>query len=204
MGRDSGFIAAYAALATTTVNFCPCRKCPSRLEGDHGLFKALETRYSIGKTHAVLVVAEGAGQDLSKAPRSAETRAATFLRMKSANSCSRRSKTTLTKSARKSTSSISTRATPCAAFRQGNGRDFLLPVSKTYYMRRWPGNEHGRRQHARQFTHVPIEYAVSERRKIEPDGALWHAVLGATRQDDYFSGRASNRKISSRNGPFID
>ena len=63
MGRDSGFIAAYAALATTVVNFCLIPEVPFTLEG---LFKALESRYGSGKTHAVIAVAEGAGQELFK------------------------------------------------------------------------------------------------------------------------------------------
>jgi 6-phosphofructokinase 1 len=45
-----------------------------------------------------------------------------------------------------------------------------------------------------QFSHVPIEYAVNERKKINPNGTLWHAVLGATRQQDYFSGKGKGRK----------
>ncbi len=45
-----------------------------------------------------------------------------------------------------------------------------------------------------QFSHVPIEYAVNERKKINPNGPLWHAVLGATRQQDYFSGKGKGRK----------
>ena len=33
-----------------------------------------------------------------------------------------------------------------------------------------------------QFTHVPIALAVSQRKKIDPDGALWSSVLASTRQ----------------------
>ena len=44
------------------------------------------------------------------------------------------------------------------------------------------------------FSHVPIEYAVNERKKINPNGALWHAVLGITRQQDYFSGKGKGKK----------
>ena len=44
------------------------------------------------------------------------------------------------------------------------------------------------------FSHVPIEYAVSERKKINPNGPLWHAVLGITRQQDYFSGKGKRSK----------
>ncbi|MBR6855066.1 MAG: ATP-dependent 6-phosphofructokinase, partial [Fibrobacter sp.] len=57
MGRDSGFIAAYASLATTVVNFCLVPEVPFELEGESGLFKALESRYASGKTHAVIAVA---------------------------------------------------------------------------------------------------------------------------------------------------
>jgi 6-phosphofructokinase 1 len=42
------------------------------------------------------------------------------------------------------------------------------------------------------FTHVPISYATSERKKLDVDGALWHAVLSSTRQTEYFrAGRLS-------------
>ena len=33
-----------------------------------------------------------------------------------------------------------------------------------------------------QFTHVPIALAVSERKKIDPNGALWSSVLSSTGQ----------------------
>ena len=33
-----------------------------------------------------------------------------------------------------------------------------------------------------QFTHVPISLAVSERKKIDPDGWLWSSVLASTGQ----------------------
>ena len=64
MGRDSGFIAAAASVANPIVNFCLIPEAPFALEGEHGLLRALERRFALGKTHAVIVVAEGAGQDL--------------------------------------------------------------------------------------------------------------------------------------------
>jgi len=64
MGRDSGFIAAGATLANPVVNFCLIPEQPFALEGPDGLLSALEKRFAAGKTHAVVVVAEGAGQDL--------------------------------------------------------------------------------------------------------------------------------------------
>ena len=66
MGRDSGFIAAYASIANPVVNFCLVPEEPFHLEGSGGLFQALDARFAAGKTHAVVVVAEGAGQDLVK------------------------------------------------------------------------------------------------------------------------------------------
>ncbi len=64
MGRDSGFIAAAATMANPVVNFCLIPETPFTLEGSGGLLSALENRFAAGKTHAVIVVAEGAGQEL--------------------------------------------------------------------------------------------------------------------------------------------
>ncbi len=66
MGRDSGFIAAYAALANPVVNFCLIPESQFTVEGENGLLKALERRFANGRHHAVIVVAEGAGQELIK------------------------------------------------------------------------------------------------------------------------------------------
>ena len=63
MGRDSGFIAASAALAMPVVNFVLIPEMDFELEGDSGFLKALEERL-LKKKHAVIVVAEGAGQKL--------------------------------------------------------------------------------------------------------------------------------------------
>jgi len=63
MGRDSGFIAAGATLASGEVNFCLIPELPLRLEGPRGLLAVLEERLA-RKRHAVIVVAEGAGQSL--------------------------------------------------------------------------------------------------------------------------------------------
>ena len=64
MGRDSGFITAYAAIANPVVNFCLIPEMEFRLDGPSGLLAALERRFASGKTHTVVVVAEGAGQHL--------------------------------------------------------------------------------------------------------------------------------------------
>lgn len=63
MGRDSGFIAASAALAMPVVNFVLIPEMDFQLEGENGFLKALKQRL-VKKKHAVIVVAEGAGQHL--------------------------------------------------------------------------------------------------------------------------------------------
>ncbi|NIA08543.1 MAG: ATP-dependent 6-phosphofructokinase [Nitrospiraceae bacterium] len=61
MGRNSGFIAAAATNALREVNFCLIPESDFDLEGENGLLKALEHRLR-KRGHAVIVVAEGAGQ----------------------------------------------------------------------------------------------------------------------------------------------
>jgi 6-phosphofructokinase 1 len=65
MGRDSGFIAAYATLANSDVNFCFIPEVPLVLQGKNGFLNSLEKRLD-KRHHAVVVVAEGAGQDLTE------------------------------------------------------------------------------------------------------------------------------------------
>jgi 6-phosphofructokinase 1 len=63
MGRDSGFIAAGAALASQEANFVLVPEVRFPLEGEGGFLEALERRI-VKRGHAMVVVAEGAGQHL--------------------------------------------------------------------------------------------------------------------------------------------
>jgi 6-phosphofructokinase 1 len=63
MGRESGFIAAQATIALKEVNFVLIPECSFELHGDNGLLLHLEKRLK-KRGHAVIVVAEGAGQEL--------------------------------------------------------------------------------------------------------------------------------------------
>lgn len=68
MGRDSGFIAAYTTLANPFINYCLIPEEPFSLDGSDGL-KALLPHLlerMNRKHHAVIIVAEGAGQNLFK------------------------------------------------------------------------------------------------------------------------------------------
>ena len=63
MGRQSGHIAACASLARSDVNFVLIPEVPFDLEGERGLLKVLERRLK-DRGHCVILVAEGAGQEL--------------------------------------------------------------------------------------------------------------------------------------------
>jgi 6-phosphofructokinase 1 len=63
MGRQSGHIAASAALAQGDANFVLIPEEPFDLEGNNGFLRHLEKRL-VSRHHAVIIVAEGAGQDL--------------------------------------------------------------------------------------------------------------------------------------------
>jgi 6-phosphofructokinase 1 len=63
MGRDSGFIAAMAALSVQEVNFVIIPEMDIELYGHNGFLHVLRKRLE-RKKHALVVVAEGAGQKL--------------------------------------------------------------------------------------------------------------------------------------------
>ncbi|MFP4400232.1 MAG: ATP-dependent 6-phosphofructokinase [Desulfonatronovibrio sp.] len=63
MGRESGFIAAQATIALKEVNFVLIPESSFELQGENGLLKRLDQRLK-DRGHAVIVVAEGAGQEL--------------------------------------------------------------------------------------------------------------------------------------------
>ncbi|CAL1359836.1 unnamed protein product [Linum trigynum] len=63
MGRYSGFIAMYATLASRDVDCCLIPESPFYLKGEGGLFEFVEKRLK-ESGHMVIVVAEGAGQEL--------------------------------------------------------------------------------------------------------------------------------------------
>ncbi|MDR2076517.1 MAG: ATP-dependent 6-phosphofructokinase [Desulfovibrio sp.] len=66
MGRESGFIAAHASLALKEVNFVLIPEVPFALHGPGALLPLLAQRLD-SRRHAVVVVAEGAGQHLIQA-----------------------------------------------------------------------------------------------------------------------------------------
>ncbi len=179
MGRDSGFISGYAVLADTQVNFCLVPEVPFTLDG---LLRALTQRLE-KRGHAVIVVSEGAGQDLMMA---------TGERDASGN-------------VRYSDIGIFLRDRIRDHFSEKGANINLKYIDPSYTIRSLPANARDaafclllghNAVHAGmsgrtdmvvsvwngEFTHVPIPVAVSARKKIDPDGPLWSSVLAATGQ----------------------
>ncbi len=191
MGRDSGFIAAYASLASSVTNFCIIPEIPLVLDGPNGLFKALERRYR-HKNHVVMVVAEGAGQDLFKSA-AAKDASGNILKHDIGHLLVDKI-TTYFKKIRKDINikyidpSYIIRSVPANSsdaifcFQLAENAVHAAMAGKTDIV---VGSFKG------VFALVPLTYVVSERKKIDTESALWHAVVGSTRQNDYFSENCS-------------
>ncbi len=188
MGRDSGFIAAYATLANTVVNICLVPEVPFRMDGAGGLLEALRRRFERGKTHAVLVVAEGAGQDLFEGLPEIKDASGNVMKHDIGDFLVDKirhyfDQLGMDLSLRYFDPSYSIRSVPA----RGTDAIFCYQLAENAVHAAMAGRTDvvvGTT--AGVFTHLPIAYATSERKKIDVDGALWHAVLSSTRQLDYF------------------
>jgi 6-phosphofructokinase 1 len=179
MGRDSGFIAAYSVLVVSQVNFCLIPEVPFTMPR---LLEELKFRLE-HRGHAVIVVAEGAGQNLV---------ASSDERDPSGN-------------VKYGDIGVFLRDRITSHFREIGMPVTLKYIDPSYAIRSVPATPHdsafclllgqnavhagmsGRTDmvvgfwHHR-FTHVPIALAVSERRKVDPGGTLWSSVLASTGQ----------------------
>lgn len=179
MGRDSGFIAGFAALSDTHVSMCLIPESPFSLEG---LLRALRERIK-RDGHAVIVVAEGAGQDLlaTTGERDASGNVrhgdiGLFLKERIPRLCRAEG---LEVSLKYIDPSYMIRSLPAnardAAFCQllGFAAVDAGMAGKTDMV---AGLWH------RRFTHVPIPLAVSSRKRVNTGGRMWQGVLSATGQ----------------------
>lgn len=191
MGRDSGFIAAYATLANPVVNFCLIPELDFELEGPHGLLAALERRFDSGKDHAVVVVAEGAGQRFFKADTAPERDPSGNILKKDIGEFLRRRITAYFREKGRIASvkyfdpSYTIRSVPA------KGTDaihcYLLARNAVHAAMAGRtdcvvGNQ------GDYYTLVPIRLATIERQKVNLDSDLWRAVLDATGQLVYLGG----------------
>lgn len=181
MGRHSGFIACYAALANHDADFVLIPEVPFSLTGDGGLLACLRRRVADNGS-AVVVVAEGAGQELLTASgadasgNAALADVGVFLKDRI-------------------TADFRTAGVPLTLKYIDPGYTIRsVPAQATdsvYCVRLAQAAVHaamaGRtdmvvgRRHNR-FVHVPIAVAVSMRNQVAPDGDLWLSILESTAQ----------------------
>jgi 6-phosphofructokinase 1 len=182
MGRHSGFIAAHAALANSEVDLALVPEVPFALDGADGAFARVADRLR-RRQHAVVVVAEGAGQDLlpkaegSDASGNAQlTDIGPFLRDRLvahfADSDTPAGVKYLDPSyairslpANAEDSVFCQRLAQNAVHAAMSGRTGMIVGS-------WNGF----------ITHVPTQAAVGRRKTIGPEGRLWRSVVQATGQ----------------------
>ncbi len=183
MGRDSGFIAASAALAIQEVNFVLIPEINFDLHGPKGFLNVLRKRLE-ERHHAVVVVAEGAGQHLfSNEDR--ELDASGNVKHKDIG--------------------LLLRDSIKQEFDAAGFPHSIKYIDPSYIVRSAPANANDSKfanllaqnaVHAAlsgktdfvvgfwndQFTLIPIPMAVAKRKKIDIQGELWWNVLEATGQ----------------------
>ena len=188
MGRHSGFIACYAALAESDANYVLIPEVPFALDGPQGLLDHLLARVK-RSGHAVIVAAEGAGQDLipeceAGVDASGNKKLADvglFLKSRIADHFARAGVELNLKYIDPSYAIRSVESNPydsvyCLRLAQNAVHAALAGRTETV-IGRW----HGR------YVHIPMALAVSHRNQVAPDGDLWLAVLEATGQPRLFA-----------------
>lgn len=183
MGRHSGFIACYAALACNDADAVLIPEVPFTLEGERGLLSYLRRRVA-ERGHAVVVVAEGAGQDLF-ADGSAGVDASGNARLHDIGQYLRQriaehfTEAGVDASIRYIDPSYAIRSVPANAY----DRVYCVRLSQAAVHAAMSGRTQmvvGR--YRRRFVHVPMSLAVSFRNQVDPHGDLWLAVLESTGQ----------------------
>lgn len=185
MGRHSGFIACQAAIASTDVDAVLIPEIPVRLEGEGGLLDFLDRRLK-RHSHAVIVVAEGAGQEhcFDGAPES-RTDASGNIRLGDIGVVLknrivdhfRHRKIDMT--LKYIDPSYHIRSVPALP----NDSVYCWNMARNAVHAAMAGNTelligrwHGR------FVHVPIPLATRFRKQVDPSGDLWMAVVESTGQ----------------------
>jgi 6-phosphofructokinase 1 len=183
MGRDSGFIAANAALAEREVNFVLIPEADFDLDGPDGLLAALEVRLK-SRGHAVIVVAEGAGQkffsggknefDASGNRRLGDIGVFLADRIKD-----HFKKTGMELNLKYIDPSYLIRSRPASSsdsifcgFLGAKAVHAAMAGKTKLLVSQWNNV----------YVHVPIREAIVARKKVELSGLLWHSVLESTGQ----------------------
>ena len=183
MGRQSGFIACLSSLAVNDANFVLIPEVPFDLKGESGLLKSLKDRM-LRRGHAVILVAEGAGQDLMQSESVGHDESGNI---------------------RLNDIGIFLKDKINSYFKESNIEINLKYIDPSYIIRAIPAEptdsvycymlgEHA--VHAgmsgkteaviglvnNTLVHVPMSMIAQGRRQVKPDGPLWFSVLESTGQ----------------------
>jgi 6-phosphofructokinase 1 len=182
MGRESGFIAAQTSLAMNDVDFVLIPEVPFDLKGENGLFKHLEKKLA-NSNHAVILVAEGAGQNLLKETSGCDASGNKLL----------------------SDIGLFLKEAITHYFTKKNIHSSLKYIDPSYIIRCAPANPNDSVYCARlgyhavhaamagktklvislvnnRFVHIPIEMVITKRNHVDPEGELWRDVVEACGQ----------------------
>ena len=184
MGRHSGFIACYAALASHDVDFVLIPELPFSLDGEDGFLAKLRHRVR-RQGHAVVVVAEGAGQDLFEydgaVDASGNARLADIGALLRQRIIDNYAATGEELSLRYVDPGYAIRSVPANGWdavyclRLAQAAAHAAMAGRTAMV---VGRWHGR------FVHIPIPVATGGRNEVDPNGDLWMSVLEATGQPE--------------------
>lgn len=183
MGRDAGFIAAGAALISQEANFVLIPEVPFPLEGDDGLLAVLERRV-LKRNHALIVVAEGAGQHLlADAPKTKDASGnavhqdiGLFLRDRIKQHFAERK---IAINLKYLDPSYLIRSVPANAWDK-----FLSDQMARHAVHAAMAGKTGVLIGSwfSHFVHLPIRLIVGQRKTVDLDDMLWTGVLAATGQ----------------------
>lgn len=186
MGRDSGFIAASAAISMPVVNFVLIPEMNFELYGEKGFLNALEQRLQQRK-HAVIVVAEGAGQHLFNNSQQVKDASGNILH---------------------SDIGLLLKNEIGAFFKNKKTPVTIKYIDPSYIIRSAPANANDRifcnrlaylavhgamcgktkfivGQVNNKFVHLPISAVTNKRKKIDIEGEFWFSVIESTGQLSY-------------------
>ena len=186
MGRHSGFIASSAAIASGEANCVLIPEVPFVLDGPNGLLEYLYRRV-VHRGHAVVIVAEGAGQELMETDGGTDASGnkklgdiGVFLKGRIENYFKEK-KTDL--NLKYIDPSYMIRSVPASpqdriyCMRLGQAAVHAAMAGKTgLVVARWHSS----------YIHLPVAVATSARRTVDPGGDLWLSVLESTGQPPRF------------------
>ncbi len=183
MGRDSGFVSAYATLASQLVNYTIIPEISINLEGEGGFLPWLQERL-ISREHALIVIAEGAGSEWMKEKEKQKDASGNiiypdvgkFLRDKIIEHFKNQQ---ISIQMKYFDPSYLIRSVPAnaedSAFCDALARN-AVHAGMTGKTGLTIGYIHN------QFVHIPIEMVIKGRKKVDPRGTLWQSVLASTGQ----------------------